>query len=274
MNQNDKIERYLEGLMSDNEKEEFEKLLKKDWKTRKELLDRKKLESELEDYFGNKDDEIIVNEAIEDIHKYATGKPELSDPGEMRLRNSLRRLSGKDRPGISRGFYLSLAAVILLFIIIGTGIIRNSYQNRKIKLFTEIYNLNFNPEKDKNLTTLDPGIFQYKNGYLNNDSLIMRFGPQLQEDALRGSELSADELLFLGLYSMQEGHWNRANYFLSTLVNDSSAIHCKVSRYYYSLSLLRSGKKNEASRMLEGIIESGSPYAEKASAILESFNVQ
>lgn len=271
MDLTEKIERYLEGLLSKKEKERFEKEIKDNIEIQHYIERRKKLEVELDDYLEKRTNEKINSEVKRDINKFSTAPLDQIDNTEKEFRTILKSTIRKKSKKVDLTFILSIAATLLLLIIVGTGLVKRKVNQSSDKIYASLYNSYFLPESDSMLIL-------YKSGQGNfeiisdSDSLYEVYKNNLNQELVRSNDLSDNNLLFLAISAMQKGDFITSDSILSHIIDSENKELSEIAKWYYSLSLVIKGEKKEAVEMLNSIHNSGGFYFQKAGELIKSVN--
>jgi hypothetical protein len=282
MNIEEKIENYIEGLMTTDEILEFEELLKKDIdltievKQKKKLHDmlRKKLKYKSPSMQGfpenklSKTQELSIDDDLDNfLYNYEGG---ISNE-EKKL---IQFLKNKNKETSSRGigFYLSIAATITLLLIISTGVKKLVNQKINYNLSQNIFYEYYQPSADSNLQDIIPENLMFKDNILITKTTGEKAGTNINLESLRSEKKTDEDLLNLSILCLQNDKFSMATLNLELLLKSQDEKISLMSRWYYSLTQIKLNNFEIAKEYLIKIENSDSAYAAKAAEILKKLN--
>jgi hypothetical protein len=282
MNIEEKIENYIEGLMTTDEILEFEELLKKDIdltievKQKKKLHDmlRKKLKYKSPSMQGfpenklSKTQELSIDDDLDNfLYNYEGG---ISNE-EKKL---IQFLKNKNKETSSRGigFYLSIAATITLLLIISTGVKKLVNQKINYNLSQNIFYEYYQPSADSNLQDIIPENLMFKDNILITKTTGEKAGTKMNLESLRSEKKTDEDLLNLSILCLQNDKFSMATLNLELLLKSQDEKISLMSRWYYSLTQIKLNNFEIAKEYLIKIENSDSAYAAKAAEILKKLN--
>jgi hypothetical protein len=282
MNIEEKIENYIEGLMTTDEILEFEELLKKDIdltievKQKKKLHDmlRKKLKYKSPSMQGfpenklSKTQELSIDDDLDNfLYNYEGG---ISNE-EKKL---IQFLKNKNKETSSRGigFYLSIAATITLLLIISTGVKKLVNQKINYNLSHNIFYEYYQPSADSNLQDIIPENLMFKDNILITKTTGEKAGTKMNLESLRSEKKTDEDLLNLSILCLQNDKFSMATLNLELLLKSQDEKISLMSQWYYSLTQIKLNNFEIAKEYLIKIENSDSAYAAKAAEILKKLN--
>jgi hypothetical protein len=282
MNLSEKIDQYIDGLLNEEEAREFEQLIKFDPILEQQVEEIKIINTILSESLRYKTTEfdardILENDLIlpdrlqeleidDDLYRYHYNyrNPNTLDK-EKEVLNAVKLLrENKKKVTISLISILKIAASIVIILFLATGIFKAKEQLILIKLSSDIFQREFHPENDAELTNLISA-----DGY-NTYSELKNNSNNIYPEIFRSNSENKNKYLFAGIISLHQNNPEIAVMYLNINLNNPDEGISDIVNWYYALSLLKQHKTSEAIKYLSLLCDSDSAYRDKSCAIVES----
>ena len=262
-----KTDKYIEGLLSENERLIFEEEMKNNLEIEEYFKKRKLLNKKLSEYFqANISGDI---EAEEDIRKYLHTYENDNKNKEKEYLDILKKFSeeGTQNRLFSKSFLFNLAAAIALLIIIGIGFSNRYIQHNTKEKYANIFAQYFEPEKDFHFSD------SISNSLQNQDYLMSQeFNPaQLYtqfNSIVRSGSYNEISLVYISILLIQKGEEDKALKQLEDIMLNAEINVYDISRWYYSLLNLKIGETNISLENLRLLCKGTSSYSERACLLI------
>ena len=285
MNRSEKIEHYIEGLLTGEEKKIFEQEIRDDPELERMVRERRSLLSMLSTKFrypsrtvsrdqgGKIVDDIRELEMDDDLYRFYYHYDEKAEATA-----SLKHLilhADDQLPAGSASFthlIVNIAASLLLLAVLSAGFIRIIQRNRTDHAGMKIYAAWFRPGSDANVKRLmenEKSVFgELYPDYLNGGSSAF---PEIYPQFYRNSESGVGGFLVYAIRKMEEGNLPTAENIFRSIAPNSSGEYSDLTKWYYALTLLGTGKTAEAKKIFEILCHSKGEYSSNSCKILAEF---
>lgn len=251
MKRSERIQRYLDGEMSEEEKRSFREDLNWD----PELSEELNLHRIVEESIKNRDEQKF-RAKLEDSYRLYNEKKEL----EARVQSSRRRL------------YISTSLVAAALIVLGVFIFTSSHQVTPESIYNEYYSLmevNFSSRSarmESRNSNLESGI----QAYVDHDFQLSKV--RLEEYLQARSENELTARFFLGLSQLEMGNYPDAEYNFKKVSEGEFSYYQEHSRWYLALTYLKMQNISEAVPIFKDFTLQKSIYQSNSSAILKKIS--
>ncbi len=287
MNIPEKIEHYIEGLLSDKEKKDFEEKMQEDPELEALVMKRGQLESLLSkkfryptEPFQPQDDEILLDhtqdlEIDDDLYRFHYHFDD--DRGENEKLKKLIR-DAKNTGNIPHSstlfILLNLAATILIIAIVAAGLSKMFHEKNMDKLCRQLYLTNFQPDQDSRLANLEPTTNNdaAKNKGSEFEPGISTTEPEMDLEPLRDNSGHDISLIKYSVAKMKQQDFNLALIPLQEVIRHDNPEFTSIAKWYYGLTLLNTGKPEEAASVFHSLCQSHGEYSELSCSILEDIS--
>ena len=262
-----KADKYIEGLLSENEKLIFEEEMKNNLEIREYFKKRKQLNRKLAEYFqANISGD---TEADKDIKKYLHTYENDTKSKESEYIDILNKLSesGTQNQLFSKSFLFNLAAAIALLIIIGIGFSNRYIQHNTKEKNSNIFAQYFEPEKDFYFIDSITDSLQNQEYLMTQnyypDQLYNQFN-----SIVRSGSYNEISLVYISVLLIQKGEEDKALEQLEDIMLNAGTTVSDISRWYYSLLNLKLGKTNISLDNLHLLCAGTNSYSERACLLI------
>jgi hypothetical protein len=159
---------------------------------------------------------------------------------------------------------LKIAASIVIFLILVTGIYKAKEKLKLIKIYSDIFLREIHPENDTELNKLISAD-GYKS-YSEMKSITNNIYPEI----FRGDNENKNKYLFAGIINLQQNNPEIASKYLIINMDFPDREISDIVCWYYALSLLKQHKTSEALKYIGILCNSDSAYRDKSCVIVES----
>ncbi len=285
MNRSEKIEHYIEGLLTGEEKKIFEQEIRDDPELAWIIRERRSLLSMLSAKFrypsralsrdqgGKIVDDIRELEMDDDLYRFYYHYDEKGEAA-----GSLKHLilhTDDQVPAGSVSFthiIVNIAASLLLLAVLSAGFIRLIQRNRTDHAGKNIYAAWFRPGSDANVKRLmenEKSVFgEMYSDHLNGGSPTF---PEIYPQSYRNSESGNGGFLVYAIRKMQEGNLPTAENIFQNIALNTSGEYSDLTKWYYALTLLGTGKTAEAKKIFEILCRGKGDYSSNSCKILADF---
>lgn len=247
MKRSERIQRYLDGEMSEEELKSFRQDLLRD----PELIAELDLHRIVEDGIRNRD-ELEFRRKLEDSYTVFRLKQE-----------EQKKLSGRKK------LIIQLSSAIAAVLIIGLFFILDSEPLTKDHLFEEYYasmefdftSRSVNEDKD------DPNLLGGVRSYIERDFQISRLRLEDYLNTASGNEQTA--YFFLGLSHIELGNYSDAEFYLKRVAQGEFSYYREHSKWYLALTYLKMNNLDEAEKIFREFASERSVYNERSASILK-----
>ncbi len=240
-NQNELIEKYIDGELSPEERQEVEKLIEQDEQFSQEFQLR-----------------LNVNHAImeNDVMKLRENLEEICRNSNQQKGTIIRRL-------YERKWHLVAASTTIL-VVIGSFVLSEFNTPTPEQLFNKHYKFETCIEGERgNSSSMDVNIKTALTHYNNSE-----FTEAIK--ILKNYEDNILSKFYLGLSYVETKKYSKAIRCFQYVLDDNNNLFLEQSRWYKGLCFLKLNKKVEAKFVFEKIIEEKELYKDKAAEILKS----
>lgn len=274
MEENEKLQAYLEGELSDSEVEAFEELIAKDAELEERVRLHRRLELAFEDpieFALEEELKGIMEEGEKSADREETQIEEeshdIGDTGEGSFSEEPRSL-GKSRRKYRT--YLLVAAAIALLAVVGFFLTRSGPPIPSDELFAmhySAYDASNERRSDDQIPKdlLDPAFDEYNAGNyqiaLNTFSNILSKYPKHPRATF-----------YLGMCQIETGAFAKARISFQTVIDHKQNLYMTQSAWYLGLICLNLGDNACVAQQLEPLSQNDNKYKEGAEEILEELN--
>ncbi len=287
MNIQEKIEHYIEGLLSDEEKREFEEKMQEDPELEALVMKRGQLASLLSEKFRYpteplqpQDGGILLDhtqdmEIDDDLYRFYyhfEDDREENKKLEKLIRDA--KNTGNSAHSSTLFILLNLAATILIVAIVAAGLSKMFHEKNMDKLYRQLYLTNFQPDQDSRLANLEPAT---KNDTAENNGSEFEPGisttePEMDHELFRNNSGHDISLIKYSVAKMKQQDFNLALIPLQEVIRHDNPEYTSIAKWYYGLTLLKTGKPEEAASVFHSLCQSHGDYSELSCSILEDIS--
>ncbi len=280
----DKIDLYIDDLLSPEEKVIFIEELKVNKGLKKEFDERIEFHKylkkhfqypyasmdpeELEDLSLSEEDELMINE---DIEYYLERKDDSSEKGVASFKSFFHEIH---KPGSKKNKKLytiiaGIAAGMLIIFFAGLGVV-NIYKYMSYKGKIEIvFHDYYAPQNDSFFIENKPDFITItNNGFeLSEEQDIPHY--YIYDDVVRGNNKDNLDMVYIALAQARENNTGAAIQILHDFIEYNEPYIIPEVNYYYALLLLKDHKYRKAITILKVLSEMDSPISRQAAEILK-----
>lgn len=250
MKRSERIQRYLDGEMSDEELKSFRQDLLRD----PELIEELDLHRTVEEGIRNRD-EMEFRRKLEDSYTVFRMKQE-----------EKKKLSGRKK------FIIQLSSAMVAILIIGLFFILDSEPLTNDHLFEEYYatmefdftSRSVNEDKD------DPNLLGGVRSYIERDFQISKLRLEEYLNNAPGNKQTA--YFFLGLCNIELGNYSDAEFYLKRVAMGEFSYFREHSKWYLALTYLKMNNLNEAETIFSEFATERSVYNERSASIIKKIS--
>jgi len=236
------IEKYIAGEMGDEEKNWFEKELEGNDNLRREVDLRNKTEKILKN-----SDVISLRNKLSAIQSQRREKEELPVK--------------KTSP-----VYIRYAAVITVFVIIGSAVLFTGKQVTSDEVINKYYKSYEPPAGQRSLKNSENADFSLALEFYNTNDFAN--AALFFSKVVESNPKDMQSVLMKGVSNFEDKKYPEAKQSFTTVINDNNNLFIETAKWYLALCYVKTNETDKAVNQLEGITEEGGIYSKNAKVIL------